>query len=187
MTNFLEWIIICWEKCWLNVLLLLTTDFYNKERFSICNCIARIIGWMQEQSDEMRWALSCRHPGGLVIFTSLNCRSGAGLCVYLLVGVLTFLLSPHLLGVSQCRPVKISQQFWQKLISVKTRWLYKASYDTCSNRGARHQAQYTLWAGWRWDSTNCIRIVRLEMRNKENINSIVLIVSMLVFCVNPLQ
>ena len=49
--------------------------------------------------------------------------------------------------------------------------------------GTRHS---TL-SGLAGDEIQQIVSVRLEMRNKENINSIVLIVSMLVFCVNPLQ
>ena len=46
---------------------LLTTDFYNKERFSICNCIARIIG-LQCRSSEREWCkLSSQQSGGFVI------------------------------------------------------------------------------------------------------------------------
>ena len=121
MSNYLEWIITGWELCWLNVL----SSYWRqisiiKRDFLSVIALLKLLGeyWIQAGSEGGE--SSCQQSGGLVIS-----QSSLELCCCLpsVVQVHTSLLSPHLLCVSQCRPVKISQQFWQKLIPVKTREL----------------------------------------------------------------
>ena len=86
---------------------LLTTDFYNKERFPICNCIARIIG-LQCRSSERECCKFSSQVSTVGRFRDLPAISGAlsGLRVIFGLRLFSYLLICWVsASVSQCQNI----------------------------------------------------------------------------------